>query len=371
MRERGRARRAAGASGLIECANGVAAVRSAAVGRSSRVGGTVLTAWTGTLLRALDARGIDGTSLALAAGITPDELADPDQRVPMEASSRLWAAAVAATDDPAFGLEVSRHVLPTTFHALGQAFLASATLRDALGRTARYCRVTADVAAVSVEEVGSEVVLVIGWREGAERPADEALDAVLSAIVRGARLLLGRDLTPTSLALERPRPGPPADERFDRVFRCPLTFGARSIRLAFSGADADRAMPGGNEALARTIDDVLATHVAGLDGASTAAQVRQALVPLLASGEPRIADVASELARSPRSLQRALTEEGTTYRDVLAEVRCDLAIEHLRSGCSVTETTYLVGFSETAAFSRAFKRWTGSAPSASRRGGGS
>ena len=43
-----------------------------------------------------------------------------------------WAAAVEATGDPAFGLEVSRHVLPTTFHALGQAFLASATLRDAL-----------------------------------------------------------------------------------------------------------------------------------------------------------------------------------------------------------------------------------------------
>lgn len=328
----------------------------------------MLTAWTGTLLRALEARGIDGVTLARDAGITPEQLADPDQRVPLDASSRLWAAAVTVTDDPAFGLEVARHVLPTTFHALGQAFLASATLRDALGRTARYCRVTADVADVSVEEVAGDVVLVIGWRAGTERPAHEALDAVLSAIVGGARFLLGRELAPRSLALERPSPGAAAEDRFQRVFRCPITFGAPTIRLAFATSDADRPMPGGNEALARTIDGVLSTYLAGLDGASVAERVRQAVVPLLASGEPRIAEVAHELAVSPRSLQRSLGEEGTSYREVLAEVRCELAVEYLRTGSSVTETTYLLGFSETAAFSRAFKRWTGRVPSGARRG---
>ena len=323
----------------------------------------MLTAWTGTLLRTLDAQGIDGVALAGKAGVTTDQLADPDHRVPIAASTRLWALAVEATGDPALGLDVSRHVLPTTFHALGQAFLASATLHDALERIARYCLVTADVADVATKVDAQEVTLQIGWRTGTARPADEALDAVLAAIVRGARTLLGRELAPTRLALERPHPGTDAAARFDRVFRCPVTFGASIIRLTFDRTDAERPVPGGNDTLARSIDEVLRRYVSGLDRSTVAEQVRQAVVPLLAGGEPRIGDVASSINLSPRSLQRALAAEHTTFRDVLAEVRCELAEHYLRGGTSVTETTYLVGFGETAAFSRAFKRWTGSAPS--------
>jgi AraC-like DNA-binding protein len=333
------------------------------MGDDIRARGTVLAAWTGTLLRALDARGIDGVDLAREAGVTTDQLADPDHRVPIAASSRLWALAVEATGDPALGLDVSCHVLPTTFHALGQAFLASATLHDALERTARYCRVTSDVADVATEVKGSDVTLQIGWRTGATRPADEALDAVLSAIVRGARTLLGRELAPTQLALERPHPGTDAAARFDRMFRCPVRFGGSVIRLTFDRTDAERPVPGGNDTLARSIDEVLRRYVSGLDRSTVAEQVRQAVVPLLASGEPRIGDVARSINLSTRSLQRGLAAEQTTFRDVLAEVRRELAEQYLRGGTSVTETTYLVGFSETAAFSRAFKRWTGSAPS--------
>ena len=105
-------------------------------------------------------------------------------------------------------------------------------------------------------------------------------------------------------------------------------------------------------------------YLAALAPASIARDVRRVLVEVLPEGEPTVAKVADQLHVSVRTLQRNLRDEGVSFSDVLSEVRRELAVGYLRAGDhSVTEVTYLLGFSETAAFSRAFKRWTGVAPS--------
>lgn len=325
-------------------------------------GPTVLTAWTGTLLRALADRGLDGPALAAEAGIAAELLADPDRRVPLEASTRLWGLAVEATGDPALGLDVARYVRPGTFHALGQAVLASPTLRDALGRIARYSHVTADVSIVTTTATAAGVELRIDWRSGATRPSFESIDAIFSTITRSARFMLDRSVSPVVLELERPTPS--VTDRFERVFRCPLTFGAPTNRIVFAAAVADRPVAGGNAALARMSDAVVAEYLAGLDADTVVRRVRETLVDLLPGGDPTIGAVAERLHTSPRTLQRELTAEGTGFRDVLQDVRRELAEAYLRSGDhSVTEVTYLLGYQETATFSRAFKTWTGVSPS--------
>jgi hypothetical protein len=115
---------------------------------------SVLTAWTGTLLRALDERGVDVTALLGEIGLDDDVRSDPERRIPLISSTRLWNAAVAATGDDAFGIDVSRHVRIGTFHGLGHAFMTSPTLRAALERAARFSRVTADMAIGSTSIVG-------------------------------------------------------------------------------------------------------------------------------------------------------------------------------------------------------------------------
>lgn len=328
---------------------------------------TVLMAWTGTLLRALEAQGIDGRSLAAEAGIPAAALAEPDRRIPLAASKRLWRAAVDAAGDPALGIEVSRHVRPTTFHALGHAFLASPTLREALERTARYSHVTADHAVATVETGGGTVRLAVTWRPGTPPPAPEAVDAALASIVRSARFMLDRSVAPVEVELERPQP--PVTDRFEGFFRCPIAYGARRSSLGFDLATAERPVAGGNARLARANDRVLVEYLSHVEAdADVTSQARRAIADLLPSGEPSVPAVARGLDMSPRSLQRHLEGEGTSFRALLAEVRRDLAVAYLDEGqYSVTEVTYLLGFSETAAFSRAFRRWTGSSPSAFRR----
>ena len=94
-------------------------------------------------------------------------------------------------------------------------------------------------------------------------------------------------------------------------------------------------------------------------------EVERELEPLLAGGDAGIDRVARALGCSRQTLYRRLKTEGTTFEQVLDDLRRRLALRYMREGLSVKETAYRLGFSESAAFSRAFKRWTGRSPSTS------
>lgn len=92
------------------------------------------------------------------------------------------------------------------------------------------------------------------------------------------------------------------------------------------------------------------------------AEVERRLEPLLASGEVGIERVARDLGYSRQTLYRRLKAEGITYEQLLDGLRRRLALRFLREGLSVKDAAYRLGFSDPAAFSRAFKRWTGTSP---------
>jgi AraC-like DNA-binding protein len=325
---------------------------------------TVLTSWTRALLRALEARQLDALALAKAAGIPLDALDDPEERVPHEASRRLWRSAVEITGDAAFGLDVSRYVRATTFHGLGQAFLASTSLVDALERTARLSKIVYDPVVATAGLTAEGYAFRVTWRAGAQSPAPEAIDAILGAIVRGVRFMLDRGVDPLVIRFERPPPPPDAMRRFEALFRCPMDFSHAETELVYDAAVAQREVPTAHREVAQQSESAVAAYLARISSGSTVDRVRRVLAEELSHGEPGVSAVARTLGMSGRTLQRQLEDEGTTFRDVLNELRREMALAYLRDGHhTIAEVTYLLGFSETAAFSRAFKRWTGVAPS--------
>ncbi|MEA3065987.1 MAG: hypothetical protein QOJ27_2444 [Sphingomonadales bacterium] len=92
-------------------------------------------------------------------------------------------------------------------------------------------------------------------------------------------------------------------------------------------------------------------------------EVERRLESVLGSGEVGIDRIARDLGTSRQTLYRRLKSEGTTYERLLDALRRRLALRLVREqGLSVKEAAYRLGFSDPAAFSRAFKRWTGSSP---------
>ncbi len=322
---------------------------------------SVLGTWTRAVVRALDARGVDGRAAAARAGIDVEALDDPDCRHPIAATTRLWRLAVETTHDPCFGLWASRFVTHTTFHALGFAVFASRTLRDAFERFVRYGHLVSDAAEIQLRHVGGSEHFRLVLPEGQGRPTDEAIDAILSLVARTARMLSDGRVTPVALQLERPEPVP--SEPFAKVFRAPVRFGQRENVIEFAARDFDERLPAGNAELARYNDEVVAHYLARIERARVCSRLRCWLVDQLPAGEPTEEAAARALGMSRRNLQRRLQEEHTTYRQALNDTRQQMARAHLEEGrASVTEIAFLLGFADTSSFSRAFKRWTGQSP---------
>jgi len=104
---------------------------------------------------------------------------------------------------------------------------------------------------------------------------------------------------------------------------------------------------------------------AGSAAGSFRREVERHVEPLLPSGTIRIETVARALGCSRQTLYRRLKAEGVTFAQLLDSLRHRLALRLIREeGLSVKEASWRLGFSEPAAFSRAFKRWTGRAPGA-------
>ncbi len=315
------------------------------------------------LMQALDARGFDGRALAVRAGIDPAMLEDPNHRYPIAATTRLWGLAVEATGDPCFGLWASRFINPTTFHALGFAVFASRTLRDAFERFARHSRLVSDVAEIQLRRVGELEQVRFVLLKGQPRPADEAIDATLCLLVSTVRMLSGGKLNPVAVRLERPEPSP--SEPFRKLFRAPVLFGQPESVLEFAASDLDERLPAGNAELARQNDELVARYLARIEREHVSSRLRSWLVEQLAGGEPTEEAAARVLGMSLRNLQRRLQEEGTTYRKALNSTREEIARTYLEGRrTSVTEIAFLLGFSDSNSFSRAFRRWTGQSPRA-------
>lgn len=323
---------------------------------------TTLASWIRVLRKQLDALGLDSAALCREAGLDPARLDDPNARCPLSLSTRLWQLAVAASGDPALGLKTSQYVSATTFHALGYALIASSSLREMFERIVRYHRVVSDALEMELCELDEVYEFRFRVPAGSPPPAPQALDAFAAIYVRSCRNRLARDFAPLLVQLQRPAP---ADvEPWRAVFRAPLRFAATENLLRFPRAAFEQRLEDGNPELAEHNEMVLRRNLEQLQAASWTERVRRCLEAQLPDGEPSAERVARALHLSLRSLQRHLADEANTYEGLLGDTRKTLALRHMRdSRCSISEIAYLLGFSDSSSFGRAFKRWTGQTPS--------
>jgi AraC-like DNA-binding protein len=151
---------------------------------------------------------------------------------------------------------------------------------------------------------------------------------------------------------------------YDRIFGVPIFFESHMNALLIDGAFLNMRLSSANPYLSEILSARADELLKNLENSKTNRdRVESLLMPILHTGEASVDMIAGKLALSRQTLFRKLKAEGTTFEQVLDELRHKLALYYLNGkNVSVNETAYLVGFSDPAAFSRAFKRWTGSSP---------
>jgi AraC-like DNA-binding protein len=159
-------------------------------------------------------------------------------------------------------------------------------------------------------------------------------------------------------------------EPYEEFLGAPVRRGARN-QVTFTGTDARLPFLTSNDSLWAAFEPDLRARLADLATPATATQrTRAAMLEALPSGLVTIEAIARKLALSPRTLQRQIKSEGTSYQQILRETRESLAQHYLgRTALPASEISFLLGFDEPNSFYRAFKTWTGTTPDEARRAG--
>ena len=331
--------------------------------------GTAIATAGRILWRMLGRRGIDPEPLFREAGVDPESMDDPLVRYPGKEARLVWTRVSEMLDDPAFGLTIAQVWQPSDFHALGCAFMASATLRDALNRLIRYNAVVYDVISYSLAERDDRAVLTYSSEFGELDEPAILEDARWAVVLDACRRVYGAGLDPLEVAFWHAEPVSATGE-FLAYFRCPLRFGEPVASMTFPAEVLDRPLSASNRELALALDGVLSEFVRKQQHANIVSRTKSVISNYLPSGNLTSELVAGELHISSRGLQRKLAAEDTTFRKLVEAVRKELAESYLADGSfTLLEISYLLGFSEQSAFSRAFKRWTGFTPQAFRGAG--
>jgi AraC-like DNA-binding protein len=310
-------------------------------------------------------RGADRGHLLARAGIEPALLDDPDNRLPLARYKAMVRAAQDMCADPAIALHYGAAVDMSEVSIVGLIMNASETMADAFLQMQRFGRL-----ALEVDGVTDGPRFQVATRDGQSWLVDTRTDAdgfpeltegAFARLVCGPRRFLAQ---PHVLEAHFTHAAPAYRDAYEEVFQCPLTFSSHwnALRL-------DPRTPSWRVALQpRYVFGVLVERADMLlqeleAQRSTRGRVELLLLPLLHTGVVSAESVARALGFSRQTLFRRLKAEGATFEGVLDALRCRMALRYLAGGkSSVNETAYLVGFSDPAAFSRAFKRWTGRNP---------
>jgi AraC-like DNA-binding protein len=320
---------------------------------------TTIGSYTVAIARALDASGVDSKRIFSAMGIPPGLSTDPMTRLPAATMTRLFRACVDVTNNPYFGLTVAKHIHLTHLHALGYSLAASGTLMDFCRRLERYFRLVSQVAKISVSQVDEQVLLRF---EYLVELSNETEDAFFGFLIRTMRLIYKQEFSPLRVEMHRPMPHEGA-QPYEALFRAPVMLSQASGLLVFAKADLTQVLSGSCPELAQVNDNIIISYLARLDKSDVITGVTQKIIEFLPDGDCTRDKVASALCMSPTKLQLKLSQRGTNFQQLLDDTRKELACSYLsQASRPVTEITFLLGFSDTSNFTRAFKRWTGLSP---------
>jgi AraC-like DNA-binding protein len=295
-------------------------------------------------------------------GLTPELVADPEERLSVRSQIALLDEAAIALKDDCLGFTLACDHDPRAIGLLYYVMASSRTLGEALQRLARYSKVTNEALVFEYRE-GNRLIIDLRY-SGVPRHSDRhQMEFCMFAALRICRLLTGQKLVPQHFSMAHYRSGNTAE--MTRFVGTKVEFGADldefALNIEARGLSVIHADNHLNDLLLKYCEAALANRQGDVSQLRT--KVENAITSLLPHGRALVGEVARSLGMSERTLGRKLADEGLNFTEILQELRRDLAVRYLGDRkLHVSKIAWLLGFREVSAFTHAFKRWTGKTP---------
>jgi AraC-like DNA-binding protein len=325
-------------------------------------------------------QGLNLDALLEETGVSLSQLHQPDFQLSTETGMYIVYRVYSMSNIPGVALRIGAQMRPSDFGHVGLAMISAPTLAASLGKLHKspfggnlpweYTLIEADKRSTLIlnasDTLLSRMVQISDQRvlPNAFQDARRYFLEVGLMVARSSWLYAGKQVMPTPLYVNLDFPQPPYEELYQRYFHCPVYFDQPDNAIVFRTSDLLVKPVGSNPDLLSYSEqqlDVSARRQPNID-TSWASRTRTVLkhggVPFLDAET-----VARRLSVSCRVLRRHLADESTSFRLLLQQVREALARQYLeRQELTILEVSNLLGYSETAAFSRSFKQWTGLSP---------
>ena len=323
----------------------------------------------GVLYRMLKKEGVKHEQLLHGTRLNEQSFSSEELRISFVEMRQFLLNAISASGDPHLGWRFGKYINVTSLGMLGYAAMSCQTLRSSMETITHYFKIRDPLYELSLlEQVdgGEQSAIQIG----------ESLDFgelryfFLSSAVSGTAHLQAYYsshadiISHASLACSRPK----GWMKIEGSIPFPITFDAPYTRVFFASYFLDQALPTANLQTEKSTKDICEQLLSRIETKSgVVGQIRDYIFQQ-AGQYPSLKCTAENFCISPRTLRRELQKSETTYQAILDKVRETIAVEYLQTtDKAIYEIAIELGFNDVSNFGRAFKRWTGKAPSTYRK----
>jgi len=319
-----------------------------------RVGATM------ALPAVLRSLGADPVMVITEAGLDISLFDNPDNLISYAARGRLVSYCVARTGCQHLGLLIGQHAGLDSLGLVGLLVKYSPDVGTALRSLVRYLHLQVRGAATTLAVVGDTAMLGYEIHQPLVEATDQVGDGAVALLCNILRALCGPEWIPVEVRFAHRKPRDVAP--FRRFFRAPLRFDAEENALVFSADWLGRSLPDTDPQLSRLlqrqIDALEVRH-----GDDFPEQVRSVLRSAIVTGHGRSDQFAALFSIHARTMNRHLNEFGTGFQELLDECRFEIARQLLEdSAMEVVRIAAMLDYADASAFTRAFRRWSGTTP---------
>jgi AraC-like DNA-binding protein len=318
------------------------------------------------LLRCLAATltelGLDAGRATIGLGFSVEDLANPSCRVSFRQGSMMIRRALQMAKGRPLGLEIGRRETIASIGLVGFAMITCATFGEAVALGVRQQKFTGSMLEFDLREDGGTVSISASSRFHEPDIHIFLVEEAFASFLQVARGMVGPAFRPLRVDLCYPAPSYAA--AYGDVFGCEVRFGQTENQFLSDAAWIAKPLlthdPLSHRQTMEFLDLSVAREQESLELVSSVERLlRQNLAEM-----PTLGEIARQLCLSERTLRRRLTDHGVSFQSLLDDQRRNRALELLgNSKMSIEQVAYAVGFSDAHNFRRAFRRWTGSAPS--------